>query len=265
MMEAAPNLKRQPAPTGSQAIERALAVLACFLGPETELGVTQIARRLDLSLSTVHRIIRALASAGYLEQNPRTDQYYLGRSAVLLGQLAQRAVGLDLVLPVLEELSEKTGESVNFGVLDGDAAIVELRVESKHPLRFEQPVGTRVGLHCSAMGKALLAFTPAPEDPVRRLGRLERLTEFTLATPAALERDLALTRQRGYSLDEQEGQLGVRCIGAPVLDTSGKARSAIAVQIPTVRMPKDKLPELAPLVVDAANQISGLLRADRHI
>jgi IclR family transcriptional regulator, acetate operon repressor len=253
------------AQTGSQAIERALAVLDCFMDGRPEVGVTEIARSLDLSVSTAHRIVRALVAAGYLGQNAKTDRYYLGRSAVLLGQVAQRALGLEQVLPVLEELSGRTGESVNFGVLDGEAAVIELRIESGHPLRFEQTVGTRVELHCSALGKALLAFNPDPRALLRRLPRLEGHTQHTLTTHAALERDLAVTRERGFSLDEQETQLGVRCIGSPVLDASGFAQSAIAVQIPTVRMPRQKLPELAPLLLDSAGRISGLLRPERRL
>jgi IclR family acetate operon transcriptional repressor len=257
---------RPAAPTGSQAIERAIAVLDCFvtLG-EPELGISQIARRLALSPSTVHRMVRALMTAGYLDQNPRTEQYYLGRSAVLLGQVAQRAVGLDAAIPVLEDLAQRTGESVNFGVLEGDAGIVALRIDTKHPLRFDQPVGTRVGLHCSSMGKALLAFHPDGAPASGRLGPLERHTEHTITSHDALERELAAIRERGYSLDEQETQLGVRCIGAPILDDSGHARAAIGVQIPTARMPREELPELGPLVIDAARRIAALIDPERQL
>ena len=263
-MEASSARRKQAARPGSQAIERALSVLGCFMDGQPEVGVTEIARRLGLSVSTAHRIVRALVGAGYLAQNPKTDRYYLGRSAVLLGQVAQRAVGFEQVLPVLEEVSGRTGESVNFGVLDGDAAVIEIRIESRHPLRFEQTVGTRVELHCSALGKALLAFNPDPDALLGRLPRLDRHTQHTLTTRAQLERELAATRERGYSLDEQETQLGVRCIGSPVVDASGFAQSAIAVQIPTVRMPREKLPELAPLVLDAAGRIGRLLPPGRH-
>jgi IclR family acetate operon transcriptional repressor len=265
-IERAPAQERTGAPTGSQAIERALAVLDCFMTPDKpELGVTEIARRLGLSPSTVHRIVRALMAAGYLDQNPRTEQYYLGRSAVLLGQVAQRAVGLDAALPVLEDLARRTGESVNFGVLDGDAGIVTLRIDTKHPLRFDQPVGTRVGLHCSSMGKALLAFHPDGPGASRRLGKLARHTSHTIVSREALERELAAIRERGYSLDEQEAQLGVRCIGAPVLDHAGRAHAAIAVQIPTVRMPREELPKLAPFVVEAAGRIAALISPERKL
>jgi IclR family acetate operon transcriptional repressor len=246
--------------TGSQAIGRALDVLGCFLHPQqTELGIADISRQLSLTPSTAHRIVRALTDAGYLEQNTRTDRYHLGRSAVVLGSIAQRTLGLDLVSPVLEEVAAATGESVNYGILDGDGAVIMLRVETMHPLRFAQPVGTRVALPSSAMGKALLAFHTAGEDAVRSLGRLKKHTDFTITSAAALNQELALTRERGYSLDEQEGQLGVRCIGAPVLDDSGHAPAALAVQIPTVRMAREELPKLAPLVIDAATRVAALV------
>jgi IclR family acetate operon transcriptional repressor len=264
-MEGALHDGRPAAPLGSQAIERALGVLDCFMAADAELGITEIARRLELSPSTVHRIVRALLSAGYLDQNPRTDQYYLGRSAVLLGQFAQRAIGMDRVLPVLEDVAERTGESVNFGIREGASAIVALRVETRHPLRFEQHVGTRVPLYCSALGKALLAFGSDPAGDLRGLGRLERHTEHTITSRMALERELRATRERGYSLDEQENLLGVRCIGAPVLEPAGHARSAIAVQIPSVRMARDDLPSLAPLVTEATARIADVLHTDRAL
>jgi IclR family transcriptional regulator, acetate operon repressor len=250
---------RDGAPSGAQAIERSLAVLHCFMGTEPELGITEIARRLQLTPSTAHRIVRTLARAGYLEQNPKTEQYHLGLSAVLLGQVAQRVVGLDRVHAVIGALAERTGESVNFVVLEGDDGVVTLRIDTRHPLRFEQPVGTRVGLHRSAAGKTLLAFHPDGDVVLDRLGELEPYTDFTITTRAALERDLAAIRDRGFSLDEQESQLGVRCIAAPVLNDAGCAHAAIAVQIPTARMPKDQLLELAPFVRDAAERTAGLL------
>jgi IclR family acetate operon transcriptional repressor len=261
-MEARITKRQGPsAPTGAQAIERALDVLGCFLGAEPELGNAEIARRLGLTPSTVHRMVRALANAGYLEQNPNTERYRLGRSAVLLGAVAQHVVGLDLAVPILGQVADATGESVNFVVLDGDAGVITHRVETKNPLRFAQPVGTRVGLHCSASGKAMLAFHPEGNDAVRRMRRLAGHTEHTITSRAALERELKLIRERGYSLDEQETQLGVRCIAAPLLDASQHAYAAVGVQIPTVRIAQEKLPELAPVVVDAVKRIRGLIPA----
>lgn len=260
MKSAAPAARGAP-PVGAQAIERAIAVLGCFMGDEPELGISQIARELALTPSTVHRIARALASAGYLDQNPRTGGYYLGRTAILLGQMAQRAVGLDQVLPILEDIAVRTGESVNFVALEGGDGVVTLRLDTRHALRFEQPVGTRIQLHSSASGKAMLAFHPAA---LENLGPLERHTEHTITSRRALERELRVIRERGYALDEQEGQLGVRCVAAPVLDDRGLAVGAVAVQIPTVRMPSDEMASLAPLVTDAARRVAAVLGGERR-
>ena len=133
----------RPAPetaraTGAQAIERALAVLSVFIQARPELGVADVARAVGLEPEHRHRILR-LVAGGYLSQNESTNRYYLGRSALLLGQVAQRNLGLEHAHSVLERLGEETGESLNLGVRDGDGVVVALRVPSPHALRFDQP------------------------------------------------------------------------------------------------------------------------------
>lgn len=244
---------------GTQAIDRALAVLSCFTGTETEFGITDIAERVGLSQSTVHRIARALVARGFLSQNMPTGRYHLGRATMLLGQVAQRDFGLDQALPLLESLGERTGESVNLGLRDGDAVVVLLRVQSPQPLRFDQPPGTRIALHCSSMGKSLLAFG---HDTAWASERLPRVTPNTITERKDLERELRVTRERGYSTDNEESIRGVCCVGAPVLDPSGRARAAIAVQAPSVRMPPERTVELAQLVVTTARDVASVMRLD---
>src|SRR5262245_54263625 len=120
---------------GTQAVSRAFAVLRLFRDRGGELGVGAVAQELGLTLSTAHRMIRALVSEGYLAQNSESERYYLSMGAYLLGQAAQRNLGLDAVRPVLERLGEQTGESVNLGLLDGERAVIMARVESSQPLR----------------------------------------------------------------------------------------------------------------------------------
>ncbi|MBO0826651.1 MAG: IclR family transcriptional regulator [Streptosporangiales bacterium] len=246
--------------SGAQAIGRAFAVLHLFRDRGTELGVMQIARELDLNLSTTHRIVRALVAEGYLAQNQDNERYYLGTSTLLLGRAAYRDFNLDVVHPVLERLAEHTGESVNLGVLEGTSAIIVERIESTQPLRFTQPPGTRVKLHASSMGKALLAFD---DELLTRLRNeqptLERFTQKTYADASALRAELSRIRRRGWSTDDEEQMPGVRCVGAPICDASGHARAAIAVQAPAVRLPKKRFAELGPEVVGAAQQIASLL------
>ncbi|GAA4838457.1 IclR family transcriptional regulator [Saccharopolyspora rosea] len=253
-------MQREAAPrvAGAQTISRAFAVLRLFRDRGGDLGVGQVAGELGLNLSTAHRIVRALVAEGFVAQNPETERYHLGTGALLLGQSAHRSFGLDAVYPVLRDLAERTGESVNLGVLSDNAAVVVERVESAQPLRFTQPPGTRVVLHASSMGKCLLAFNDELARTLRDV-ELDRLTANTHPDAASLESDLDRIRERGWSTDDEESTVGVRCVGAPVRDGSGAVRAAIAVQAPAVRMPDERFAELGPEVVSAAAEISRLL------
>lgn len=245
---------------GAQTISRAFAVLRLFRDHRGDLGVGTVARELGLNLSTAHRIVRALVAEGYLAQNTDSERYYLGTGALLLGQAAHSNFGLDVVYPVLRDLAATTSESVNLGVLAGDDAVVVERIESIEPLRFTQPPGTHVPLHASSMGKVLLAFNPeAEERTLKGVRRLPRLTAKTTVSPRELRAELQEIRARGWSTDDEESNLGVRCVGAPIRDGAGAARAAIAVQAPAVRVPDERFAELGPEVTRAAKEISSLL------
>ncbi|OZM71609.1 hypothetical protein CFN78_18985 [Amycolatopsis antarctica] len=245
---------------GAQTVARAFAVLRLFRDHRGDLGVGAVSRELGLNLSTTHRIVRALVAEGYLAQNEDNERYYLGTAALLLGQAAHHNFGLDVVYPVLQELGRATGESVNLGVLAGDVAVVVERIESAQPLRFTQPPGTRVPLHASSMGKALLAFNPEVEArTLKGVNRLTRVTVKTHATARSLRSDLDAIRARGWSTDDEESTIGVRCVGAAIGDNLGVARAALAVQAPAVRVPDERFDELGPQVASAAKEISALL------
>ena len=254
---------------GTQAIRRSLAVLNVFRESDTDLGVTEIASMLDLNVSTVHRIVRALVEEGYLGQND-TDRYYLGRTAVLLGLAAERSLGLQVALPVLKELGHSTLESVNLGVRDDIYALVVVRVDSPQALRFDQSPGTRIPLHASAMGKSLLAFSLNPEAELAGYvaelgGHLPRYTPATITARQALLKELAGTRLRGYSIDDEESIAGVRCVGAPILDSQTSCRAAIAIQAPAIRMPNKRIQQVAEQVVAAAEKITDLLPPEHRL
>lgn len=245
---------------GTQAISRAFTVLNLFRDEGTDLGVVQIAERLGLTLSTAHRIARALVAEGYLSQDEGRERYRLGPQALLLGQAAQRALGMGLARPVLEELAEKTHESVNLGLLDHDHAVVIQRIESQQPLRLSVEVGTRIELHATAMGKALLAYNDELNIQLDRFSEpLAQLTPRTHQQLPSLREDLRAIRDRGWSTDDEESFLGVRCLGAPVLDPTGQAHAAIAVQAPAVRMPDERMDEVGPLVRRCADELRRLL------
>lgn len=243
--------------SGTQAVERAMAVLRVLEDGPPTLPLTDLARRTGLSPSTTHRLLRALCDAGLLRQDPDSDRYGLGPHLVVLGERAAASLGLAGARQLLDDLARQSGESVNLGLRDGDEVLVLMGVASTQRLRFDQEAGTRVPIHASAMGKVLLAFDPAGEAALRALPHLGRLTEATITSRTALRAELDEVRRRGWALNDQEREPGVRTVAAPVLAGDGSARAAVAVQGPAVRVTDDRVEALAELVRAAAAKIAG--------
>jgi IclR family acetate operon transcriptional repressor len=246
---------------GTQTISRALSALGVLRRASGDIGVSEMARELSLHTSTTHRLLKALVAEGYAAQNPATDKYRLGREAFLLGLAAERNLGLAELTPVLQNLRDVTGESVNLVVSDGTEGLVVLRVESDHPLRFTQDVGTRIPLHSTSTGKVLLAFADDPVKAVESLGPLTSTTESTLTERDALVADLERVRERGYAVNRGERFPGVCGVAAPVRDASGAVLAALAAQGPEVRMGPDRVQELADAVIGTAGEVGELLPA----
>lgn len=250
---------------GAQTVSRALSVLGLLRQAAGELGVTEISRALTLNVTTVHRLLRALVAEGYVAQNPETDRYLLGRESYLLGLAAERTLGFAAVTPLLEQLCLTSGESTNLVVRDGVQGMVVLRVESQHPLRFSQPAGSRIPLHCTSSGKVLLAFAEDPRALVEELGELDRLTDRTVTSRRALLKELREIRERGFALNQGERHPGVAGAAAPVMGEGDVVVAALAVQGPDVRMPHDRLLELGEVVVRAAADVADALPSGYRI
>ncbi len=253
-------------PSGTQAIGRALMILRLLADEAAELSASAIAEKLELSPGTTSRILRALHMDGLLALNPVTGTYLLGNGAILLGQAAQRVFGLDRALPLLEQVNAETQESVNLTVRQGRESVVMLRVQSTLPLRFEQHPGARFPLYTTASGKAILAFSDDRDEYVSSLpDSLPQLTSDTLRTPEQLAAQLAEIRQRGYSIDAEENVAGVQCVGAPVFDAEMRAQAALVIQVPTVRMPPERVRELGELAMRTAKEVARLVPVHRPL
>ncbi|MGD6749522.1 IclR family transcriptional regulator [Streptomyces sp. BH105] len=212
------------APSGSQAVRRALDLLHCFHDNGPDLSASELARRLDLPVSTAHRLARTLLAAGFLEQDFRTSRYRLGPSVTELGRLSYHQRGLHLATPELAALAERTGATADLALRSGPYAVI-VAGGSVTP-----KVGLRRPLHSTALGKVLLAW-PRPGDAgPESLPPLPAFTERTIVEHDVLRQELDRVREDGHALNDGESAHGVRTLAVPVLDRGGHARFALAVR-----------------------------------
>jgi len=243
---------------GLSTVRNAARLLKVFRSREADLGVSELARRLGLGKSTVHRMLTTLVAEGLIEQNPRTGGYRLGIVMFELGQAVR--VHMDLhaaVGPVLGELRAQTGESSQVGVLDGHEVVYVDRMESAHSLRLFTETGRRVPVHCTSSGKVLLAYLPeARRQAVLRAAPLDALTPYTITDRAQLAAELDRVRRRGWAEAVNEREVGVASIAAPVRDISGEVVAAISIGVPLARCSVMALRRLAPVIMEAAEAAS---------
>jgi IclR family transcriptional regulator, acetate operon repressor len=238
---------------GVQSVHRALDVLERLAAAGGTASLTDLAAACGLPLPTLHRLASTLAGRGYLRQTP-DRRYSLGSRLVPLGTEAHALLG-ERALPVLRELAALTGESANLAVLSHDSAEYVSQAPGRHTMRTFTEVGNRVALHCTGVGKALLATVPPPQ--ARHLiatSPLAARTAATITDPAALHEEIALIRARGYALDEGEMEVGVRCVAVGV---PGASPMAVSVSGPAARM-TDALVATAVTALRAASaELSG--------
>jgi IclR family acetate operon transcriptional repressor len=234
--------------TGTQAVDRALRVLGLLESASDDLGVTALAAASGLTVSTTHRLLKALATAGLVAQDRDTERYHLGAGLIALGRRAEARLGLDRWHGALKRLATETGESASLGVRVGNELLIADHVPSAQPLRFDAGRGARVPIHASAMGKMLLALTADPAGEVAALGQLERFTDRTRTDPASLAAELAEIRSRGWSLNDGERNPGVRAVAVALPSIPGGPLTAIAVQGPEVRLTDDRLGSVVALL-----------------
>jgi DNA-binding IclR family transcriptional regulator len=252
---------RRPIPV--RAVSRAVGILTAFTEDAAQQGLTlsEMSRRLGIPVATVYRLVAELEQAGLLQRHPVTDLYVLGPMVVWLGRLALNQAGLgDAARAVMVELQAEVREGVTMAVRQGAQAMYIHQVQSSHVLRADLKVGSLVPLHCTAVGKVLLAgCQPEKVAALVQEAGLARYTPNTITSLPYLQAELALTRMRGYSIDNEEFLPGVRCIGVPILDAHGGVVAAMAVTGPAQRMTNEALERIRPRLQAAAERVSRLL------
>jgi len=245
---------------GLKSFAKAVRVLDCFSTRSRSLTLGEISKRTGLPKATTHRLVSALREAGMLEQDGERDGYRLGLKLFEFGNIV--LANLDLhreARPFVEQLTRVSGHSVHLAVFDGRQAVVIHRADP-HPEGSPVAFIESAPAHCTSVGKAILAFQP--EETLARLtvlGPLARYTDATITDPTVLAVHLAETMARGWSLDEGEHQPGLRCVGAPIRDITGRIFAAISVSAPVRELTSARVMDTTKIVRHAAAGISAAL------
>lgn len=241
-----------------QVLDRALGILEILSSDGPNLPLVKLSHRAGLHKSTVHRLLMVLERHRLVEKNPRDGEYRLGLKLFELG--SRVLANLDLcerARPYLERLVAETSETAHICILDQGEMVSVANVESPRTVRTPATVGRRTPVYCTAVGKAALASLPPGRWEELLKGRkLKGFTANTITTPSDLRIELELARRRGYAVDDEEIEKGLRCVGAPVWDHTGKFAASISVASPAFRLNKEKIPDLARRVIRAAAQLS---------
>jgi IclR family acetate operon transcriptional repressor len=239
------------------ALQRGLRLLHLFSESPRGLTAKQVAGLSRLPVSTVHRFLANLVSAGFLSCDG-DGAYHLGIACFAIGQAAVQQLDIRrLSLPYLRELNQQTRETIHLTVRHGLAAVYVEKLDSSEPLRIHSRIGASVPLYCTAVGKVLLAYMPTDEqDRVLPELSLRRLTPNTVGNLQELRTELYRVRKNGYACDMEEHEMHIRCLAAPIWDHTGSVQSSLSITAPVVRMPVTRLRQLAPLIQTAGLQIS---------
>jgi IclR family transcriptional regulator, acetate operon repressor len=244
-------------PGSVQALDRGLALLE-IIAQADGLSLTSIAQRAGVAASTAHRILATLKAAGFIQCDEARGGYLIGVKAFKIGSAFLRNRKLvDVGRGVMRDLMGASGETTNLGIENDGSVVFVSQLESHHAIRAFHRPGARGPLHASSLGKAMLAWLPEPTvtQILHRVG-LPKLTERTIVDPQALLADLALTRQRGWAIDDEERADGLRCTGAPVFNEHAEVIGALSISGPTIRVTDERLGELGPLVKRAAADLT---------
>ena len=241
-------------------VATSVRLLKAFSEEQVEIGISDLARRLGIAKSTVHRLAVTLVADGMLEQNPDTGKYRLGIALFRLGSLVRRRMIMsNEARPLLRELREKVNETVHLAVLDGSEIMYVFNLESTQAIRMRSDVGVRKPAYCTAEGQAILAFQP-PDVIERVVGDgLAPRTPQTIIDPNKLRKVLDGVRVRGCAIEDEESELGMRCIAAPLRNDAGEVVAAIGLAGPVSRLSKKALATFIPHVIETATAISARL------
>ncbi len=241
---------------------RTLKILE-YLSKKKEASVSEVSSYLNVNKSTAHRFLASMKHVGFVDQNSENQKYKLSLKVFEIGNRVVEGLNLrEIAKPVMHELSDLTGETVNLGIIDNYDVVYIEKVLSKNTLRQDCPIGGRDKIHATALGKAMIAFKPSEyvEKYVEKKG-LIKVTERTITETEAFYTELRNIRKNGYSIDSEETMIGLSCIAAPIFNNENKAIAAISISSPTNRLGQRNIEMFKDEIIKASQLISSQMGA----
>ena len=241
-----------------QSIDRALQILELFSLEKPEWGVTEISKALNIYKSNVHNVLTTLAEKGFVKKDSKTDKYKLGIKFFELGSIVIKNMDLRKIAhPYIEELSKQFNETVHLGVLDEGRVVSIEREESDKGLCSHIEIGKRTPLHCTAVGKAIMAYLSKDKVAAIVEGKgLKKYTENTITNEKELENEFKKIREQGYAVDNMEHEEGVRCVASSIRDYSEGVIASMSVSGPAFRINENNMFVIAKKVKEYCDCIS---------
>ena len=241
-------------------LRAALEVLDHF-GRQEAWSLGDLTEAVGQPKSRIFRFLRTFEECGYLRRDEASGDYKAGPRLLVLGNEAARHEQLRWrALPPLQNLTAATGETAHVGILFGAEVVTVQLVEGRHDVRMHASVGKRSPAHVSSLGKVLLAYFPEPEiDAYVRGTELKAATPKTITDPERLKAHLLEIRRQGYAIDDEELELGLRCVAAPITDHTGRVVASVSISAPAIRLDAQGALKLVPAVVECARTISRML------
>lgn len=254
-------LSKSEGPYQLQSLDRAVAVLEMLGESDFSLSLAEICQRMQLHKSTAHRSLMVLERSTLIERT-QDNRFRLGLKLYELGNRAVEQIDLRArIRPFFRRLAGQFGETVHLGVLQKTSVVYLDKVEPNRRICMTSKTGSSNPVYCTSMGKAMLAFLPpeAAEDVISRI-RFVRFTPKTLCTREDLMRSLERVRRRGFAIDDEEVEIGVRCLGAPVFDENHMPIAAVSISGPSSRIRAHNVPVIAEQLIRCCREISNSLR-----
>ena len=244
-----------------KALEKSLFILEILANSGGEIDLSTLTRHTQIPKSTLLRLLNTLKNHNFVLQDSQSRRFRLGWALIHLGKAAEQSFNLiQIVHPFMEDLASQTGETVSLVLLDGDHAIYVDQVVSSSIIRGHPPIGTPLHLHCTASGKVLLgAFSSQEFESFIGRTQLVKKTEKSIVNPLVLQEEIRRIQKQGYACDDEETEIGGRCVAAPVFNKQGHIEASVSIVGPSTRIRQSDLVSIATVVKRVADQASAAL------